>query len=960
MFSQKKFYNKDLVRMVDPLCDCKSLPFASVFAGILSATSSVCSKSYIRTFNFIITDSYRKMEKFLGDEEEIKTTSLDYSATIEALLESLSKAPHSRFQIWDEFSTLISSFGLYKAGGGAYDRTFFLTLHNGPNNLLHSTKKYSFDIDQPRLAIFASSHPETMCKPIVAEKQGADAFVCRFLLHVCKAKRRRLDKYVPFRERFSIDVLLSCIKVIHTKPLFYVFAKDAFTYASDICEEYDMIAKANEIYFPYIAYVYGKSKTHLIRIAGCLWVLEVAFKILSQIETISDKKELFISSVSEKFAELKDSLVISIEVVKMASKVMNYFIDHKLILSDLEKDPKENLKFINRGQNKTELPFNPTSTLKKSHQTLEQRILLTPGTMVYLTVLSKSKNATQDSFIQSCKLLEDKGLGKYGHILPNKKSTRKAHVFIKSEVPVSGSENEIIFINALFDFGCSVNEFSESLVQENIQPTSTPINTEKSNAKRLTKDTSLNDISNVSKIPKQDGLNIEENLKKSYLMPPVDSCINCKSVLDVNKTSNKIVSFCFDCPKIMYAKFGKCEKCDIEYSFRNYKLCSKNETFLYPAHIPLIFLATSQETCFEIKLLRFFDEQILRNGVTFEGFCDSYNNFYPDFVSGRPLNRIRLGEAWYSFKIKHYLLINIPKEAILDFKSDSTESLLEPYIEEFTIRLSQIHKSNCSVEHCDSTVILDGNHKNHRARCISSYEIDFNDENDRFCKESPMQGSYFCWKHNVQSNGVNGAATFDDDFIDIVNEEVLNGEQFYRFKYDSEPRLRLVPEKDIPVFLLTEFHKRKNLLDKSLVGQIEFCNVSKELPCFNKSKTKGILTVSHGCGIHLGFNELITSESRASVISLLKDIFEITKNEYKYCIYDDGCHLAESVQSQKNEHSNLKNLIFLIDLFHLKKHTRKICYTKYNLFLQSQLKSINSQACEQMYSLLLKYKYMMG
>lgn len=80
-------------------------------------------------------------------------------------------------------------FGL---GGGAWDRTFFLTLHNGPKNFLHATKKCSYDIDEPRLAIFASSHPDPMSKLLVAEKLGSDAFVCRFLLHVFQADRRRL------------------------------------------------------------------------------------------------------------------------------------------------------------------------------------------------------------------------------------------------------------------------------------------------------------------------------------------------------------------------------------------------------------------------------------------------------------------------------------------------------------------------------------------------------------------------------------------------------------------------------------------------------------------------------------------------------------------------------------------------------------------------------------------------
>ncbi|RNA13181.1 hypothetical protein BpHYR1_000406 [Brachionus plicatilis] len=157
---------------------------------LASANKSCCTD--------FIKDSYRKMEKFLGDEEKIKKTSLDNSATIEALLEFLSKVTHSRFQV--------------------------MKLMTGPFFLLSTMGQ-----------------------------------------RICCIQLRNIHLTL-------INLVLQFI------------------------EEYDIIAKKNEIYFPYIAYVYGKSKKHLIRIAGCLKVLEVAFKILSQIETIPDKKELFINS----------------------------------------------------------------------------------------------------------------------------------------------------------------------------------------------------------------------------------------------------------------------------------------------------------------------------------------------------------------------------------------------------------------------------------------------------------------------------------------------------------------------------------------------------------------------------------------------------------------------------------------------------------------------------------------
>ena len=160
----------------------------------------------------------------------------------------------------------------------------------------------------------------------------------------------------------------------------------------------------------------------------------------------------------------------------------------------------------------------------------------------------------------------------------------------------------------------------------------------------------------------------------------------------------------------MWFKEKRCDLCDINYSFRNYTKCKSGESFLYPPNIKLSFLATSNETCFELKLLRYFDEQIIRNGVSFEGFCDSYNLLYADQLNVmRPLNRIRLSEAWYSFKIKQLIFSNEHLLPILDFKSDgkSTEKYLESrlpiWIDNFTLKWSKIHNSNCCVLNCDET-----------------------------------------------------------------------------------------------------------------------------------------------------------------------------------------------------------------------------------------------------------------
>ena len=78
--------------------------------------------------------------------------------TIESLLEELN-VNINLFQIWDEFSTFSDQFGMYKSGGGSFDRSIYNTVYNGEEELSHETKKYKINISQPRLSIFGSGHP---------------------------------------------------------------------------------------------------------------------------------------------------------------------------------------------------------------------------------------------------------------------------------------------------------------------------------------------------------------------------------------------------------------------------------------------------------------------------------------------------------------------------------------------------------------------------------------------------------------------------------------------------------------------------------------------------------------------------------------------------------------------------------------------------------------------------------
>ena len=84
-----------------------------------------------------------------------------------------------------------------------------------------------------------------------------------------------------------------------------------------------------------------------------------------------------------------------------------------------------------------------------------------------------------------------------------------------------------------------------------------------------------------------------------------------------------------------------------------------------------------------------------------------------------------------------------------------------------------------------------------------------------------------------------------------------------------------------------------------------------------------------------------------SQLTLIKaKLSELNKKQpFKFCIYDNACHLSSSVNN--HNHDDLRHISFFIDRFHINNHSNEKCKTTHNLFNKSELKDINSQVCEQ-------------
>ena len=194
----------------------------------------------------------------------------------------------------------------------------------------------------------------------------------------------------------------------------------------------------------------------------------------------------------------------------------------------------------------------------------------------------------------------------------------------------------------------------------------------------------------------------ERELKKDIVCP-LKYCIHCKNELKiVQKTKRNIRVYFFEGPVRLMLSKKFCYKCFITYDLSNYT--DKNKTsYIYPNYYEINFTKISDQTVIDNKLLHYFDELFMRNGITFEGFSDSYNEIHKNLNIS--LNRLRLSEAYFVFKIKS-LYYNSSELKIEDIHPKKTGDFLKDNFENYKIKFvkkwANIH-NECKIKCCTST-----------------------------------------------------------------------------------------------------------------------------------------------------------------------------------------------------------------------------------------------------------------
>ena len=158
------------------------------------------------------------------------------------------------------------------------------------------------------------------------------------------------------------------------------------------------------------------------------------------------------------------------------------------------------------------------------------------------------------------------------------------------------------------------------------------------------------------------------------------------------------------------------------------------------------FVSFTSTTIFEFSLLKNFDSHLIYNHASFKGYSNSYNHFFNSFtlyinnISKRCiLNRERLSEAWF-----YYRFIVCYNEIYSDF-----ENCPMPFVKDLDIELNKIksqlqphfikkwstdcHTKNCINLLCSTAIVIDGNHKINRLKCLFE---------DKFVKVPELDGMF--------------------------------------------------------------------------------------------------------------------------------------------------------------------------------------------------------------------------
>ena len=482
-------------------------------------------------------------------------------------------------------------------------------------------------------------------------------------------------------------------------------------------------------------------------------------------------------------------------------------------------------------------------------------------------------------------------------------------------------------------------------------------------------------VNNVKQLYRPLLSNADRNspLKPIILTPPISQCCD-STLISRNRPSFPIVyttmgtyiaasyhSICCHCRKVYYPS--------------HYEVPHENTAVFYDVSKHTGYLQISSQTVFEISYLERVTNELSICSTTFEALADAYtmNNLEQDKdrlqhlqsfsrcqsdVAPWMLNAQRLEEGWFILKLCQFhqsrgdYSMNFHTELVNGRKD--IEQLCKAAYEVFSTEVPQWIHHKCSVTGCTTGyATLDGNEKITRTMCSAPHSKVYIPSGGvsvmSCCPNTPalggnkVKGSKYCPSHqNLEDTRGDGSP------LDLSHDP-----DNARFK----------------AFSANDIHNETDLqASESDVGCRKPGNISKYY-----DRTAGIAAIVRPCGIVINWTEMYSHESLTQMYLFLIFTFDRGKDveRLKYLGYDRACGLHPFIRNLAERDVMfakyfLKHVHFLVDRFHVSKHTEKCCIPvannpdcKYNPDLPEfeEVSGVNTECAEQAFRWLNKLKY---
>ncbi|CAF4282088.1 unnamed protein product, partial [Rotaria magnacalcarata] len=234
------------------------------------------------------------IEKHLGIKTE--ESRINCSTTVEQLLTELKNRCPRLIQVWDEAVTLLQSFGLYKQGGAAYDRSIMCTLYNSSAVVKRQTKSGNITVENPVLNIAAAAHPADIFSSVSNESDD-DGLMTRFLFSApepcipLSGEIRSLNIDEP-----SLNHLLYIIHCFNSteqndwrrnddedQRIIYSYSADTQKVINDAFDECTLQIREAYGIDQDLGSILGKAKVQVSKIAGALHAVSLAAAVFDQL-----------------------------------------------------------------------------------------------------------------------------------------------------------------------------------------------------------------------------------------------------------------------------------------------------------------------------------------------------------------------------------------------------------------------------------------------------------------------------------------------------------------------------------------------------------------------------------------------------------------------------------------------------------------------------------------------------